>query len=245
LDWSPPHLSEQFWKSNATRLNEKDYELLRILSRIIGTSSNNTVLAVAAHDIGQYVKYYPNGKKIVQEIGAKQQIMELMTNQDPDVRYQALLAVHLKKLSIHTKILVPSAFLIVIGGYIFSNAVSSQKQHSSLFKSLMFRLRHEEQLKRKLGNIIFDPSIGGGVKGFINNQQGLADIEFSLKGPRLDGGKEGEVARIKFKGRRDPNVPDVWLPLEFSEKVWVWRYPDPVDGYNKIDIQLRGNSIVY
>lgn len=29
LDWSPPHLSENFWKQNAQRLNEKDHELLR------------------------------------------------------------------------------------------------------------------------------------------------------------------------------------------------------------------------
>ena len=29
LEWSPPHLSEQFWKQNAGRLNEKDFELLR------------------------------------------------------------------------------------------------------------------------------------------------------------------------------------------------------------------------
>lgn len=29
LEWSPVHKSEQFWKQNAARLNEKDYEVLR------------------------------------------------------------------------------------------------------------------------------------------------------------------------------------------------------------------------
>jgi V-type H+-transporting ATPase subunit H len=29
LDWSPPHLSEQFWKQNASKLSDKDYELVR------------------------------------------------------------------------------------------------------------------------------------------------------------------------------------------------------------------------
>ncbi|CAG8776842.1 3782_t:CDS:2, partial [Acaulospora morrowiae] len=64
-----------------------------ILARLLVTSIDPLVLAVAAHDLGQYVKYYPNGKKFLQEIGAKQQIMELMTHEDPEVRYHALIAV--------------------------------------------------------------------------------------------------------------------------------------------------------
>jgi len=92
LEWSPPHKSEQFWKSNAEKLNENNYELLRILTRLFSTSTDPTVLAVACNDLGQYVKYHPEGKKFVQDIGAKQHIMELMTHEDPDVRYQALCA---------------------------------------------------------------------------------------------------------------------------------------------------------
>ncbi|CAJ0888457.1 5739_t:CDS:10 [Entrophospora sp. SA101] len=86
LHWSPPHESEQFWKQNVARLNERDHELIRILARLLSTSNDHTVLAVAAHDLGQYVKHYP-------KIGAKQRIMELMTYEDSEVRYQALLAV--------------------------------------------------------------------------------------------------------------------------------------------------------
>ncbi|CAG8693497.1 11514_t:CDS:10 [Dentiscutata erythropus] len=84
LQWSPPHESEQFWKQNVTKLNDKNHELLN-------TSNDNVVLGVAAHDLGQYVKYYPDGKKC--EIGAKQRVMELMTHEDPEVRYNALIAV--------------------------------------------------------------------------------------------------------------------------------------------------------
>ncbi|KAJ3231467.1 H(+)-transporting V1 sector ATPase subunit H [Chytriomyces hyalinus] len=93
LDWSPPHLSEQFWKQNASRLAERDYELVRCLGRLIAANSSTLVLSVAAHDIGQYVKYCPAGKKFVQENGTKTQIMQLMTHEDSDVRYQALIAV--------------------------------------------------------------------------------------------------------------------------------------------------------
>ncbi|KAJ3138179.1 H(+)-transporting V1 sector ATPase subunit H [Physocladia obscura] len=93
LEWSPPHLSEQFWKQNASRFSEKDYELVRVLGRLIATNTSPIVLAVAAHDIGQYVKYAPVGKKFVQDNGTKTQIMQLMTHENSDVRYQALIAV--------------------------------------------------------------------------------------------------------------------------------------------------------
>ncbi|KAJ3279496.1 H(+)-transporting V1 sector ATPase subunit H [Borealophlyctis nickersoniae] len=93
LDWSPPHMSEQFWKQNASRLNDKDYELLRALSRLIATSNDPKVLAVAAHDVGQYAKYGNNGKRAIQDTGLKTQVMQLMTHADPDVRYQALVGV--------------------------------------------------------------------------------------------------------------------------------------------------------
>lgn len=92
MEWSPTHQSDAFWKINGSRLNEKDAEIVRILAKMLVTSTDAVTLAVAASDIGQYVKYYPQGKKLVQEIGAKTKIMELMTNENPDVRYQALLA---------------------------------------------------------------------------------------------------------------------------------------------------------
>ena len=65
----------------------------RQLSRILKESQDAQVLAVAASDIGQYVKFYPQGKKYVQDLGAKTAVMQLMTHEHKDVRYQALIAV--------------------------------------------------------------------------------------------------------------------------------------------------------
>jgi V-type H+-transporting ATPase subunit H len=65
LEWSPAHSSELFWKQNANKLNERDCELVRALSRLLTTSSDPVVLAVAANDLGQYVKYCANGRKYV------------------------------------------------------------------------------------------------------------------------------------------------------------------------------------
>ena len=82
LSWTPVHESELFWKENATKLNDKNHEQLksefvfyldllvhsnikciRILIRLLNESTDPTVLAVAAHDLGQYVKHYERGKK--------------------------------------------------------------------------------------------------------------------------------------------------------------------------------------
>ncbi|KAF7725716.1 H(+)-transporting V1 sector ATPase subunit H [Apophysomyces ossiformis] len=93
LEWSPPHQSESFWRLNAARLDEDDHKLLKILSRLLHSSTNTTVLAIACHDLGQYVKYCPkDGRRCLESVGAKQRIMELMTHEDLDVRYYALSA---------------------------------------------------------------------------------------------------------------------------------------------------------
>ncbi|KAI8980822.1 ATPase, V1 complex, subunit H [Pilobolus umbonatus] len=93
LQWSPSHRSETFWKQNANRLNEENEKWLRLLARLLHTSNNPLILAIACHDLGQYVKYSTHvGRRHFQLIGAKQKIMELMTHEDADVRYYALSA---------------------------------------------------------------------------------------------------------------------------------------------------------
>lgn len=101
LEWSPPHLSDNFWKTNAPKLNENDHELLkyfifinnRLLTKILLESKDPKVLAVAASDVGQYVKFYSQGKKYLTLVGGKTAVMQLMAHENTDVRYHALLAV--------------------------------------------------------------------------------------------------------------------------------------------------------
>jgi len=93
LSWTPVHESDMFWKENATKLNNQDYEQLKALINLLKTSQEPVVLAVAAHDVGQYVKHYERGKKVLTDLGAKTRVMELMSHEDADVRYQALISV--------------------------------------------------------------------------------------------------------------------------------------------------------
>lgn len=99
LEWSPVHSSEKFWRENTHRLNERNYELLKILVYLLETSKDALVLSVAAHDIGEYVRHYPRGKHVIENLGGKQQVMHLLSHDDPNVRYQALLCV--QKLMVH------------------------------------------------------------------------------------------------------------------------------------------------
>ncbi|KAG0052088.1 H(+)-transporting V1 sector ATPase subunit H [Gryganskiella cystojenkinii] len=90
LTWSPPHLSDQFWTKNWRELKKENYGLLRVLARLLSTSSDPLVLSVAASDIGQYIKRDPSSKKFMQDVGVKQRIMELMAHPDQEVRYHSV-----------------------------------------------------------------------------------------------------------------------------------------------------------
>ncbi|KAF9277981.1 V-type proton ATPase subunit H, partial [Mortierella alpina] len=90
LTWSPPHTSDQFWAKNWREFKKENYALLRVLARLLSTSSDPVVLSVAASDIGQYVRCDPGSKKFLQELGVKQRIMELMAHPDQEVRYNSV-----------------------------------------------------------------------------------------------------------------------------------------------------------
>ncbi|PWA01892.1 hypothetical protein BB558_001520 [Smittium angustum] len=93
LSWTPVHTSDQFWKVNYMRLNENNYMVVHLLSNLMKTSGDSTVIAVACHDLGLYIKHYPDGKSILNNLGTKHKAMELMTHSDSDVRYEALTTV--------------------------------------------------------------------------------------------------------------------------------------------------------
>ena len=63
LEWSPVHRSEKFWRENAGKLNDRNYELLKILINLLETSKDNLVLSVACFDLGEYVRHYQRGKQ--------------------------------------------------------------------------------------------------------------------------------------------------------------------------------------
>ncbi|GAV02998.1 hypothetical protein RvY_13489 [Ramazzottius varieornatus] len=93
LEWSPVHKDDKFWRENATRFNVNNFELLKILIRLLEISKDPLVLSVALHDVGEYVRCFPKGKTAVEALGGKSKAMALLNHEDGNVRYQALLTV--------------------------------------------------------------------------------------------------------------------------------------------------------
>ncbi|KAJ2002075.1 H(+)-transporting V1 sector ATPase subunit H [Coemansia thaxteri] len=95
LAWSPAHRSEQFWKLHVRRMDEHDHRVVRQLAAVLAEpTAGETALAVACHDLSQYVRLNPDGKRLLARIGAKARVMALMTGSEfPEVRYEALMCV--------------------------------------------------------------------------------------------------------------------------------------------------------
>eukprot|EP00884_Botryococcus_braunii_P018942 jgi/Botrbrau1/5731/Bobra.0134s0007.1 len=93
LDWSPMHTSEAFWLENGAHLEDKDFQILKVLLKLLENSRDGRTLAVAANDLSQFITYVPHGRQIVQDLRGKELVMRLMMHPAPEVQKQALLAV--------------------------------------------------------------------------------------------------------------------------------------------------------
>lgn len=66
----------------------------RRLVELLKNSNDAGVLAIAAHDVGQYVRYGGDkAKQTIADLGGKTRVMELMAHENGDVRYRALMTV--------------------------------------------------------------------------------------------------------------------------------------------------------
>jgi len=92
LKWGFIH-SSKFWAENVLKFEQNDFRALKMLAALLH-SQDATTLAVACHDIGEFVSMHPLGKKTISNLQVKERVMELMGSTDPslrDVRREALL----------------------------------------------------------------------------------------------------------------------------------------------------------
>lgn len=92
LEWGPTHTSAAFWSENGSKLNNNNYEHVRALVKLIESSQDATTLAIAAHDLGEYVRVCPRGKNVVDQLDGKKSLMNLLKSSDERVQQEALLA---------------------------------------------------------------------------------------------------------------------------------------------------------
>eukprot|EP00929_Paragymnodinium_shiwhaense_P061791 TRINITY_DN3087_c0_g2_i1.p1 TRINITY_DN3087_c0_g2~~TRINITY_DN3087_c0_g2_i1.p1 ORF type:complete len:443 (+),score=174.25 TRINITY_DN3087_c0_g2_i1:89-1417(+) len=94
LKWSFIHTSK-FWGENVMKFESNDFRAVKALAKLLlNPATDNTTLAVACHDVGEFVALHPLGKRTVSTLQIKQRIMELMGSAGDDkreVRREALL----------------------------------------------------------------------------------------------------------------------------------------------------------
>ncbi|KDO26787.1 hypothetical protein SPRG_08077 [Saprolegnia parasitica CBS 223.65] len=88
LNWGLLH-TDKFWRENYMAFELKEFELIRLLIELLESEDPKTV-AVALYDIGDFVRFYPNGKHIAKRLGAKKVAMKLMTHENAEVQKHAL-----------------------------------------------------------------------------------------------------------------------------------------------------------
>ena len=86
--WGIVH-TEKFWRENAKLMENQDFKMLKNLIALLHSDSE-TVIAVALYDLGEFTRFYPNGRGVVKSLGGKDTAMELIDHPNPDIRRQAL-----------------------------------------------------------------------------------------------------------------------------------------------------------
>lgn len=94
LSWGFIHTSK-FWAENVMKFDQNDFKTLKTLARLLcDPKTDVTSLAVACHDVGEFVALHPLGKKKVAQLQIKERIMDLMgltADDTREVRREALL----------------------------------------------------------------------------------------------------------------------------------------------------------
>lgn len=90
LKWGPAHGDDNFWKENAELVENNKREVLRCLGRLLSESNEPSVVCVACNDLSNVVKFHPRGRSLVQSLGVKSRLMELMAGEDREIRRFAL-----------------------------------------------------------------------------------------------------------------------------------------------------------
>jgi len=89
LIWGFIH-SDKFWSENVMKFEANQFAAVKKLAALLA-SSNPTTLAVACHDLGEFVQLHPLGKIKANDYEVKDKVMQLMTHTDRDVQRESLL----------------------------------------------------------------------------------------------------------------------------------------------------------
>jgi V-type H+-transporting ATPase subunit H len=66
-----------------------DFKLVKILISLL-SSKDEDIAAIACYDLGEFCRYYPNGRGIAKRLGAKDMAMSLIEHDNPELQRHAL-----------------------------------------------------------------------------------------------------------------------------------------------------------
>jgi len=93
LKWGFIH-SEKFWTENVLKCEKSSFVVVDKLMTIASNSASSPEsLAVACHDLGEFARLHPHGKQVAMNKGAKDKMLQLMSDPQRDVAREALLCV--------------------------------------------------------------------------------------------------------------------------------------------------------
>lgn len=91
LQWSPAHKNEQFWRENITQFEAKNFKLVQRLIELC-TDEEDIVREIACYDLGEFARFHPEGKRVINKLGGKTKLMLNLSHKNPRVAKAALLA---------------------------------------------------------------------------------------------------------------------------------------------------------
>jgi len=88
LQWGILH-TEKFWKENNRFMELNDWKLLKLLISYLN-HEDPRIVSIALYDIGEFTRFFPNGRLIAKSLGGKDLALSLIQSDNEDVQRQAL-----------------------------------------------------------------------------------------------------------------------------------------------------------
>ena len=89
LRWGFIH-TDKFWLENVNAFEKDNFGPISVLVQLLGSADAETQ-AVACHDLGEFARLHPSGKRVIAKINGKNAVMNLMASANREVAKEALL----------------------------------------------------------------------------------------------------------------------------------------------------------
>lgn len=87
--WSPIHHSEEFWLDNWSKFKDNNWKNLKTMVTVFN-GNDDVSKGVVCYDLSKLIPLIPELVQVLTKLGTKEIIMKLMSEGNPEVKYEAL-----------------------------------------------------------------------------------------------------------------------------------------------------------